>query len=81
MKRMYTEVVINGVQVKLAVRASNEEEARIRLVDYQGIDKVISVTDKKPSHTEVAYRTNGRCYNGKQKFDNFEFDSLKLCVL
>jgi hypothetical protein len=52
-KRIYADVVMNGQQVNLAIRASSEKEARIKLgSEYKGVTEIIDVSTEPPRKYE-----------------------------
>jgi hypothetical protein len=50
-KRMYADVVMNGIQVNLSIRASSEKEARTKLEtfpEYRGVSKILDISTDPP---------------------------------
>lgn len=68
-KRMYANVISNGVYVNLSIRASSEKEARIKLEtfpEYRGVSQIIDVSSEPPrkwkdeiEEVETPYRGRG----------------------
>jgi hypothetical protein len=48
---MYADVVMNGVEVNLSIRANSEKEARTKLetfAEYRGVTEIIDVSPNPP---------------------------------
>jgi hypothetical protein len=52
---MYADVVMNGVEVNLALRASSEKEARTKLEtfpEYRGVSQILDISPNVPRRQE-----------------------------